>query len=453
MSLPAAADKKTKKLSLAHVIECAAGDFVCAVFAKPSKNKNTEAKAIQNCIKIKITRASENRFYAEYFTATQAFQRTLNAEQLLSVLKQLPYTPEALWHHISVTTHNELYSVLTNKKAHTTVTQKRLQLPLSQSEDKTADEDADGASKDMPLDAPLSTFAGKKNVSPNRRKNYILQEGIPVPFLIELGVMNESGKVLAPKYDKFRQINRFLEYIADILGALTENGAGTQHFLHIIDFGCGKSYLTFALYYFLSEIKKLKVKITGLDLKKEVIQNSSALAKRWNYKDLCFQTGNIQEYAYEGTPIDMVISLHACDTATDYALAFAVKNRVRIILSVPCCQHELNSALKKHCSNKAFDLFLKYGIIKERFASLATDTMRAALLESKGYAVQLLEFIDMAHTPKNILIRAVQKTFAATGTVSGTGDTEFAGANGASAYEQLRAALGCAPVLESLLVQ
>lgn len=450
MSLPAAADKKTKKLSLAHVIECAAGGFVCAVFAKPSKNKNTKAKAIQNCIKIKITRASENRFYAEYFTATQAFQRTLNAEQLLSVLKQLPYTPEALWHHISVTTHNELYSVLTNKKAHTTVTQKRLQLPRQGGNDA---EDTGGALKEPPLDAPLSTFADEKNVSPNRRKNYILQEGIPVPFLIELGVMNESGKVLAPKYDKFRQINRFLEYIADVLGTLTENGAGTQHFLHIIDFGCGKSYLTFALYYFLSEIKKLKVKITGLDLKKEVIQNCSALAKRWNYEGLCFQTGNIQEYAYEGTPIDMVISLHACDTATDYALAFAVKNRVRIILSVPCCQHELNSALKKHCSNKAFDLFLKYGVVKERFASLATDTMRAALLESKGYAVQLLEFIDMAHTPKNILIRAVQKTFAAIGTVSGIGDTEFAGANGSSAYEQLRAALGCAPVLESLLVQ
>lgn len=447
MSLPAAADKKTKKLSLAHVIECAAGDFVCAVFSKPSKNKNTEAKAIQNCIKIKITRASENRFYAEYFTATQAFQRTLNAEQLLSVLKQLPYTPEALWHHISVTTHNELYSVLTNKKAHTTVTQKRLKNPSRQGGNDA--EDTGGALKEPPLDAPLSTFADEKNVSPNRRKNYILQEGIPVPFLIELGVMNESGKVLASKYDKFRQINRFLEYIADVLGTLTENGAGTQHFLHIIDFGCGKSYLTFALYYFLSEIKKLKVKITGLDLKKEVIQNCSALAKRWNYEGLCFQTGNIQEYAYEGTPIDMVISLHACDTATDYALAFAVQNRVRIILSVPCCQHELNSALKKHCSNKAFDLFLKYGIVKERFASLATDTMRAALLESKGYAVQLLEFIDMAHTPKNILIRAVQKTFA----VNGTGDTEFAGANGASAYEQLRAALGCAPVLESLLVQ
>lgn len=447
MSLPAAADKKTKKLSLAHVIECAAGDFVCAVFAKPSKNKNTKAKAIQNCIKIKITRASENRFYAEYFTATQAFQRTLNAEQLLSVLKQLPYTPEALWHHISVTTHNELYSVLTNKKAHTTVTQKRLQLP------RQGGNDAESESVHSSNCTPPPVFADEKNVSPNRRKNYILQEGIPVPFLIELGVMNESGKVLAPKYDKFRQINHFLEYIADVLGTLTENGAGTQHFLHIIDFGCGKSYLTFALYYFLSEIKKLKVKITGLDLKKEVIQNCSALAKRWNYKDLCFQTGNIQEYAYEGTPIDMVISLHACDTATDYALAFAVQNRVRIILSVPCCQHELNSALKKHCSNKAFDLFLKYGVVKERFASLATDTMRAALLESKGYAVQLLEFIDMAHTPKNILIRAVQKTFAAIGTVSGIGDTEFAGANGSSAYEQLRAALGCAPVLESLLVQ
>lgn len=352
MSLPAAADKKTKKLSLAHVIECAAGDFVCAVFAKPSKNKNTEAKAIQNCIKIKITRASGNRFYAEYFTATQAFQRTLNAEQLLSVLKQLPYTPEALWHHISVTTHNELYSVLTNKKAHTTVTQKRLQLP------RQGGNDAESKSVHSSSCTQPPVFADEKNVSPNRRKNYILQEGIPVPFLIELGVMNESGKVLAPKYDKFRQINRFLEYIADVLGTLTENGAGTQHFLHIIDFGCGKSYLTFALYYFLSEIKKLKVKITGLDLKKEVIQNCSALAKRWNYEGLCFQTGNIQEYAYEGTPIDMVISLHACDTATDYALAFAVKNRVRIILSVPCCQHELNSALKNTVQIKRSTFFL-----------------------------------------------------------------------------------------------
>ena len=232
----------------------------------------------------------------------------------------------------------------------------------------------------------------------NRVKQYILREGIPVPFLVDLGVMTSSGKVVSARYDKFRQINRFLEFIEDILPRLSK-----EREITILDFGCGKSYLTFAMYYYLKELKGYDVNIIGLDLKEDVIENCSRLAEKYGYEKLHFCQGDIADY--EGvSSVDMVVTLHACDTATDYALAKSVEWGAQVILSVPCCQHEVNRQIK----NEMLSPVLQYGILKERMSALITDEIRANLLECRGYETQILEFIDMEHTPKNLLIRAVK---------------------------------------------
>lgn len=232
----------------------------------------------------------------------------------------------------------------------------------------------------------------------NRRKKYILETEKPIPFLVDLGVMSESGKIINAKYDKFRQMNRFLEFIEDILPKLPKNREVT-----IIDFGCGKSYLTFAMYYYLKEQKQYDVNIIGLDLKTDVIRHCNQLAKKYGFDKLNFYQGDIAEY--EGVDhVDMVVTLHACDTATDYALEKAVNWGAEVILSVPCCQHELN----KQIANEMLSPIMKYGILKERFAALLTDGLRAQMLEDVGYKVDILEFIDMEHTPKNLLIRGVK---------------------------------------------
>ena len=232
----------------------------------------------------------------------------------------------------------------------------------------------------------------------NRRKKYILDPDIPVPFLHDLGVQTKEGKIVHSRYDKFRQMNRFLEFIEDIVPELPKDRESV-----IIDFGCGKSYLTFAMYYYLKELKKYDVHIIGLDLKEDVIRKCNGLAEKYGYEKLHFLCGDIAEY--EGVQkVDMVVTLHACDKATDYALAKAVEWDAQVILSVPCCQHELNDQIQ----NKLLSPVLKYGLLKERMSALLTDGIRAELLESKGYSTQILEFIDMEHTPKNLLIRAVK---------------------------------------------
>lgn len=225
--------------------------------------------------------------------------------------------------------------------------------------------------------------------------------------------MTKDGKVVAQKYDKFRQINRFLEFINDIIETIEKlNGTSytQENPLRIVDFGSGKSYLTFAVYYFLTELKKIPVYIIGLDLKEDVIKNCDSLAKKLGCKNLEFKIGNIADYSSEKNP-DIIITLHACDTATDFALDYAVKHNAKAILSVPCCQHEINSQLEKQKikSESPFASIERFGILRERFAAIATDAIRAELLEQCGYTVQVLEFIDMSHTPKNILIRAVKK--------------------------------------------
>lgn len=225
----------------------------------------------------------------------------------------------------------------------------------------------------------------QRDLSHNRTKRYILPEGTPVGFLIDLGVMTKEGKIVRQKYDKYRQINRFLEFVEDILPQLSKEREQT-----IIDFGCGKSYLTFAMYYYLKELKGYDIRIIGLDLKEDVIAHCNELKDKYGYGKLSFLVGDIASYT-------------DVDAATDYALAKAVQWGAKVILSVPCCQHEANRMME----NELLQPVLQYGILKERMAAIMTDAVRANLLTAKGYDTQILEFIDMEHTPKNLLIRAV----------------------------------------------
>ena len=231
--------------------------------------------------------------------------------------------------------------------------------------------------------------------------------------------LTAEGKVVKSKFEKFRQINRFLEMLDDVLDDVIhlrereKNSVSENLPLSIVDFGSGKSYLTFAVQYYLSEIKKIPAQIFGLDLKKDVIEYCNNLAQKLSLKNLNFAVGDIAEFGSEKLP-DIIITLHACDTATDFALDYAIRRNAKAILSVPCCQHEINSQLspKSVPENSPFAPLLKYGLIKEKFSALVTDAIRAEILEQKGYRVQILEFIEESATPKNLLIRAVKKETA-----------------------------------------
>ena len=248
------------------------------------------------------------------------------------------------------------------------------------------------------IERNMSTAHKEMKLNHNREKQYIIKDNTVVPFLVELGVMNLQGKVLNEKYDKFKQINRFIEFVQDVISEFDQNKT-----INIIDFGCGKSYLTFAIHYYLTEVLNYKVNIVGLDLKKDVINKCNQIVSKYRMKGIRFQVGDIKDY--KETKVDMVVTLHACDVATDYALYNAIKWDSKVILSVPCCQHELNNQIKAD----NLSALTEYGIVKERISALMTDVTRAKLLELNGYKTQLLEFIDMEHTPKNILIRAIKR--------------------------------------------
>lgn len=236
-----------------------------------------------------------------------------------------------------------------------------------------------------------------KNAENNRRKEYIFNEGENIPALVDLGVFTPDFKIVKSKYDKFKQINRFIEIVND---AFTND---TNENITILDFGCGKSYLTFIIYYYFAEVKKKNVKIIGYDLKKDVVESCNKIAEKYGYDNLRFVVSDVTKDTLYDEHIDMVISLHACDTATDFALNYAISKNVKHIFSVPCCQHEVNKKIKK---GGDFDILLKHGLIKERMSALLTDSIRASILEDMGYSVDVLEFVDFSHSPKNIMLRA-----------------------------------------------
>ena len=348
-------------------------DFIRAVISNPREK--------EGIIKVKV-RPLEKKgsllFQFEAFTDKQAFHKNLGKEE--AEAQFAGYAEQ--FRQMQIETVSDIYTVLISKKGKITVKRKQRR------------EKAQAA-----------------DLSHNRKKQYILEEGILVPFLRDLGVMTEDGKIVRTKTDKFRQINRFLEFIEDILPQLDKGREVT-----ILDFGCGKSYLTFAMYYYLHELKNYDIRIIGLDLKEDVIRHCAELAEKYGYEKLTFLVG------YEGVDqVDMVVTLHACDTATDYALAKAVGWNAKVILSVPCCQHELNMQFSdsvRHDNGKGgenrgmvYEMLapvMDYGLLRERFAALVTDGLRAKYLERMGYETQVLEFIDMEHTPKNILLRAVR---------------------------------------------
>jgi SAM-dependent methyltransferase len=339
-----------------------------------SKDKITKIKIRPVLIK------KELHFQVSEYIGEKIFHTNYIQENLL---EKLPDWFDGLFHQAEIVTKQGKATILISKKGKATIKDK-----LTKAYEKVIAENNGEASVE-----------NNEILSHNKSKNYILTEGIPLPFLIDLGVMTKDGMIVKAKSDKFKQINRFLEFIEDILPYLER-----ERELTILDFGCGKSYLTFAMYYYLKILKGYHINVIGLDLKTDVILQCNLLSEKYGYDKLRFLEGDIATYTGSSS-VDMVVTLHACDTATDHALYKAVSWGAQVILSVPCCQHELNRQIR--C--ETLKPVLKYGIIKERMAALITDALRAELLETMGYRVQLLEFIDMEHTPKNILIRAVKR--------------------------------------------
>ncbi len=331
------------------------------------------------------------RIQAEEFRGKQAFHKNMGRKEAVEYLVELM---ETSFKQAQVETQSWSGQVLVSKKGKASIKVKKKAGTTSIVKTNETNSKGTGAVSQAALEA-----AWKSGLSHNRKKRYILEEGTMVPFLVDLGVQTKEGKIVNSRYDKFRQINRFLEFIEDILPKLDKERESV-----ILDFCCGKSYLTFAMYYYLKELKGYPVRIIGLDLKDDVIKKCNDLAKRYGYEKLSFYTGDIA--SYEGVDqVDMVVTLHACDLATDFAIEKAVRWGANVILSVPCCQHELNGQME----NELLSPIFQYGIIKERTAALFTDAIRAQILESVGYRTQILEFIDMEHTPKNLLIRAVKQ--------------------------------------------
>lgn len=313
----------------------------------------------------KIVISKLDSFYqAEKFTDKQAFHENLNREQLALFCYE---TMDEGFKQLNAWDNDSEYEIKISKKGKVFFTKSK------------------------------SNTSVKVQNNNNRQKEYYLPEGEVVPPLVDMGVFTKDGKIVNSMYDKYKQINKFIQFIDEAI-----NKANLKK-INIVDFGCGKSYLTFVVYYYLNFVKKIDATMTGLDLKEDVIKKCQETAKKYGYDKLNFQVGDVALYESK-EPVDMVITLHACDTATDFALYHAIRWGTKIIISVPCCQHELNAQIE----SDEFGIMTRYGLLKERTAAIMTDAIRANLLEYSGYKTQILEFIDFTHTPKNLLIRAVK---------------------------------------------
>lgn len=332
--------------------------FIKITASSPKKDAQYEKIIIRPVI-IK----GKNCFQAEQFRDTKVFHLNLNEQNFASWLK------ETLQHYVQI-------CVFCAGKTITYFCSTYGKIKRSESKNN--------------LSAPT-------NFSNDREKSYILKEGENIPPLVDLGVFTPDFKVVKSKYDKFKQINRFVELIDDECANMEKDK------VTILDFGCGKSYLTFIIYYYFAKIKGKRVKIIGYDLKADVVANCNKIAKKYGYDNLEFVVADVKKDVLYDREIDVVVSLHACDTATDYALYYAIKKQVKHVFSVPCCQHEINLSIKK---GGDMDCLLKYGIIKERVSALLTDSIRAMILEDMGYSVDVIEFVDLAHSPKNLMLRA-----------------------------------------------
>ena len=353
--------------------------IVKMIISKPAEKSNLYKKIV-------IERKREY-FQAAKYTEKQVFHDNVELESLAGYLTELisdAYLQVNAWDM------EKEHILLLSKKGKLTYKTKKLPNVQKVVEDKSVNGENASLQENGNIEMGYASH--------NRKKNYILEEGQIIPPLVDMGVFTKEGKVVKSMYDKFRQINRFIEMIDDGVRDYKKDE------IHIIDFGCGKSYLTFIMYYYFTEVRHMKVQMLGLDLKEDVIRKCNETAEKYGYDNLRFEMGDINGFK---TPfdVDMVVTLHACDTATDFALYNAVCWNAKMIFSVPCCQHELN----KQMQTDDLSLLTRYGIVKERFAALTTDAIRANLLECCGYKTQLLEFVDFAHTPKNILIRAIRK--------------------------------------------
>lgn len=317
----------------------------------------------------KASEGSEPTFSAEEFIGQKAFHKSLPAKELPSYVTEK--TQLCTYRQIGLFTEEKEISFRISKKG------------------------------------KIARSVNTKNKTPaektahNREKNYLIREGDPIPFMVDLGVFTKEGKVVAAKYDKFRQINRFIEIVDHAFSDFEKDE------ISVLDFGCGKSYLTFFVYYYFAVLKKKRVHITGYDLKADVVEHCNTLAKKYGYHGLRFVVADVTRDVLSDEKIDFVISLHACDIATDYALHYALEKEVPYIFSVPCCQHEINSRIQKGGGD--LDPFLSHGIFKERMSALLTDVIRTKILEAEGYRVDVLEFVDFAHSPKNLMLRAKRK--------------------------------------------
>ncbi|MGL4999150.1 MAG: class I SAM-dependent methyltransferase [Cetobacterium sp.] len=343
-------------------------EFIRGVFSNPS-NPNLYKKINLKPVEIK----GDIFIQFESFKDNKAFHKNLSLKETFTYLIEIIKD----FKQILITTSKQEIQILQNKKGFSlkrkAITSKKLEF------------------------------------SHNKQKNYILQDNTEIPFLIKLGVMSENGKVTKDKFNKFRQINKYLEFIEDTLKELQEKKL-VDNSMKIVDFGCGKSYLTFALYHYLKNIKNLNVEIIGLDLKEDVINHCNSIANDLKFNNLKFLKGDIKEFN-QFDNVDMIFSLHACNNATDYSLLKGLELRAKAILAVPCCQSEINQKIDKSSTTEIKGIlspFGNHGILQEKFSSLATDALRALALELCGFNTKVIEFIDMEHTPKNILIKAIK---------------------------------------------